>query len=61
MANQWNAAGLESTIDVILSDNDLKNIIVGYEGNCKDGKCVIETLESVLAKDRDVVDIIMNW
>jgi hypothetical protein len=46
IANQWNAAGLESAMAIDIDTNVAKELIAGFEHvECKDGKCVIKTLK----------------
>ena len=63
-ATQWNAAGYEDDMSLVLEDfADLNDIVIGYENSgmtCEDGKCTIEHIKHELSninKDSNIY----NW
>lgn len=55
-ATQWNAAGFEDDMAVVLNDiNDLTDVVQGFESSnmtCKDGICTIDYIKTELKNTR---------
>lgn len=63
-ATQWNAAGFENDMVVVLdSINDLDDVVKGFESSgmtCKDGICTIEHIKTEMSNQRHV-NTIYDW
>jgi len=59
-ASQWNAAGVEDIdLTVDLDPASAEKLVSGFEGNCEDGKCVIDCIKCNLPKTTE--NIILNF